>query len=266
MNQAAVYLYGFGRAAELTDFAVSGIEPGRDVCALPFGELAALVSVVTPGLVAPTADTISPDEQARIIGQAVRHQEAVAAAFARSPVLPVRYGAVFSSRDALGALVEAHRGRIAEFLARVAGREEWAVKCSLHTQKAVEALIARDPELAARRAQLPATPGAKYFQEKRLHADAERRVNASLAGRLDEVRAELGATAEGVCELRRPSADGATRLVSHDAFLVPRERVPEWLARLDAVAARLSDDGLSLVATGPWPPASFAPPLIGESG
>jgi hypothetical protein len=257
----AVYLYGFGRTAELADFATPGVEPGRDATAWLFGDVTAVVSEVTPGLIAPASDRPTPDEQARIVGQAVRHQEAVAAAFARSPVLPVRYGAVFSSRDALAALVAAHRDAIAAFLDRVAGREEWAVKGHLHSARAVEALLARDPELIAQREKLPAAPGARYFQEKRLHAEAERRVSAWLAGVMSEARAELSEDAEAVCELRRGAAPDGQRLVYHDAFLIPKDRLAAWLARLDAVAAKLADAGLSLAANGPWPPASFAPPL-----
>jgi len=259
----AVYLYGFGRSADLADFAAPGVEPGRDAAVWPFGDAAAVVSEVAPGLIAPAADRPTPDEQARIVGQAVRHQEVIAAAFARSPVLPARYGAVFSSRDALAALVAAHREAIALFLDRVAGREEWAVKGHLHTQPVVEMMLARDPELTAQREKLPTAPGARYFQEKRLHAEAERKVSAWLAGALSEARSELSGDAEAVCELRRGSAPEGQRLVYHDAFLVPKDRLAAWLARLDAVAAKFGDAGLSLAATGPWPPASFAPPLGG---
>jgi hypothetical protein len=258
----AVYLYGFVPAGGLDDFAHPGIEPGRDVAAEPFGDLAALVSAVTPGLVAPASDTPTAEEQTRIVGQAVRHQEVIAAAFARCAVLPVRYGAVFSAREKLAALVGACRSRIADFLTTTADRDEWAVKGHLHTQRAVDHLLAADAELAAQRERLPAAPGARYFQERKLHAEAERRVHARLADVLVGVRAELAVGAEAVCELRRTApADGGQRFVYHDAFLVPRARAADWLGRLDAVAARVGAGGLSLAATGPWPPASFAPHL-----
>lgn len=262
---SAVYLYGFARPAGLTAFTAPGVEPGRDAAAWPFGDVAAVVGEVTPGLIAPASDPPTAEEQARIVGQALRHQEVIEAVSARSPVLPVRYGAVFSSREALAALVAAHRPRIAAFLDRVDGRVEWAVKGHLASQEATAALLARDPELAARQATLPAAPGARYFQERKLHTEAERRVAGWLATAAAEVRGELGAVADAACELRRTAPpEGGRKLVYHEAFLVPRDRLPAWLDRLDALNARFADTGLSLTGTGPWPPASFAPPLEGS--
>ena len=42
-------------------------------------------------------------------------------------------------------------------------------------------------------------------------------------------------------------------------FLVPREDVPAFLARIAPVAARAGN--MAVVPTGPWPAYSFAPPL-----
>jgi len=53
---------------------------------------------------------------------------------------------------------------------------------------------------------------------------------------------------------------GLGGLVSTLAFLVPRDGVGDFLARVAPVAAARASD-VAVVPTGPWAPSSFAPPL-----
>jgi hypothetical protein len=77
-------------------------------------------------------------------------------------------------------------------------------------------------------------------------------------------RAALRATAERLVEHAevtewRYRDEGAGGLSSSLAFLVPRDDVGDFLARLAPVAAR--SGSVAVVPTGPWPPASFSPRL-----
>jgi Gas vesicle synthesis protein GvpL/GvpF len=79
-----------------------------------------------------------------------------------------------------------------------------------------------------------------------------------------EPRRALGAIAErlvaqaGVTHWRHRHQDPAG-LSSSLAFLVPRDGVGDFLARVAPVAARAAD--VAVVPTGPWPPSSFSPHL-----
>jgi hypothetical protein len=79
-----------------------------------------------------------------------------------------------------------------------------------------------------------------------------------------EARATLRAIAERLVERAEVSEwrcreDGPGGPVSSLAFLVPRDGVPEFLARVAPVAARAGD--VAVVPTGPWAPSSFSPRL-----
>jgi hypothetical protein len=79
-----------------------------------------------------------------------------------------------------------------------------------------------------------------------------------------DARAALRATAERLVERAgvtdwRYHDDGPGGLLSSLAFLVPRDGVGDFLARVAPVAARAG--GVAVVPTGPWPPASFSPRL-----
>ena len=91
---------------------------------------------------------------------------------ARSPVLPMRFGTVFTSEAALREHTEPRHPTIADFLERVTGKEEWDVKISLDLEAAIAWLLEHDPEWSARSRRWPATPGARYFQQKALGRSA----------------------------------------------------------------------------------------------
>jgi hypothetical protein len=54
-------------------------------------------------------------------------------------------------------------------------------------------------------------------------------------------------------------AGRGVNLTASVVFLVPREEVPAFLARIAPVAARA--ENMAVVPTGPWPAYSFTPPL-----
>jgi hypothetical protein len=86
-----------------------------------------------------------------------------------------------------------------------------------------------------------------------------------------DARSALRATAERLVERAgvtdwRYRDDGPGGLLSSLAFLVPRDGIGEFLARVAPVAARAGN--VAVVPTGPWPPVSFSPrlPVPGSAG
>jgi hypothetical protein len=182
----------------------------------------------------------------------------------RSPVLPVRFGAVFSSRQALEKLLTDQCHKIAGFLEHIAGKEEWAVKGFVDIAKAEAWLLASDSGLLAQRQHLSASPGTRYFQEKQLRAGVQKQVK--LWGRTvaEQVREDLKDVAVEARPLRlqSPNVSGRTaEMVLHCALLLPRSRVADFRARVEALAAQHAEQGLALECSGPWPPFHFCPSL-----
>jgi hypothetical protein len=260
MNPLGVYLYGFTRPGTALP-AMVGVDDAEPVGALEGPGITAVVSPIDPAdLRGPEAEKRLEDPQ-WLVPRACRHEAVLEAVLAGGPVLPVRFGAVFSSRQALADFMEENRRSIAAFLDAAADKQEWAVRGFLDAGRAAEHLLATDPELAGRLERLPRTPGARYFQEKQLRAEARRRVGSwgrQAAARLEEALREF--TPE-VRPLRlRPGGSGPEMLL-HCALLLPR---PDGGRLCEAVAKGLedyADTGWTLECTGPWPPFHFAPTL-----
>jgi len=232
-----------------------------------FRDLAAVWSPVR------VEDFCGPDTDERLqdlawIGpRIIRHQEVVAGVMRHSPVLPARFGTIFSSPTNLVKLLQDHHDTIDTFLKRVAGQKEWAVKGLLNRSGAKERLfslkLARDAELLR-----ALSPGRRYFQEQRLRAVCDQELQRWLQAVCRELWFDLRDFVGEMRERRLLSREATgcdQEMVLNWAFLVPEKALLSFRTRIRETNARHAHRGLVFECTGPWPPYSFTPPLEPEA-
>jgi len=260
-----LYLYCLARLSRLPTLPLEG--PGLDGHSLlevaGFQDLAAVWSPV------PVEDFCGPEAEARLrdltwIGpRVIRHQEVVAEVMRHSPVLPVRFGTIFSSLANLEKVLQRHYDNIAGFLKRLTDQEEWAVKGLLDRPGAKEKLFSL--KLGRKAESLNAlSPGKRYFEEQRLRAACDQELPRWLQEVCREVWTDLRYYAAEARERRLLSREvtGSDKdMVWNWALLMPRQAVGGFQALIQDVNARYAGHGLVLECTGPWPPYSFCPAL-----
>jgi hypothetical protein len=264
-----IYLYCFARAGKVRDISAVGVDGRNGVIAKEAGGVAAVSSpVLLDDFCGESADANMKDP-AWVIPRACRHEHVIEEVMSRSSVLPVRFGAVFSSSEALRQLLEQECEGICRFLDWVRDKEEWCLKGFVYADRAREWLMASDPALADQRAQMPESPGARYFQQKRLLADARLQSREWAHAVAQQVEAELK---ELVLEFRplrlqqRDLSGTDAEMVWNWALLLPRERVADLRRRAGEIGARYAEQGLTLDVSGPWPPYNFSPSFRDEQG
>jgi hypothetical protein len=224
--------------------------------------LAAVVGCVDPATLTFDGQTLTAQQQARLIELACWHDTVINRYAEGGPVLPVRFGAVFSSSDALAAFVCRHEATIRPFLDRARTHAEWLVKLLLARDTARQWCIADDPELAERAANLPRSPGARYLLEKRLHQDADTLLRQHLDRWREQLLATVGDRITQHCPLPpTPIAESDWETVAAWAMLVGHQDQPTWAERLHQLSADWEPRGLQVRLTGPWPAYHFAPQL-----
>jgi hypothetical protein len=265
-----LYLYCLTRRDRLPPPPLPGrgLDDQNPLTVAPFHDLAAVYSPV------PVEDFCGPQAEARLndlawIGpRVIRHQEAVAEVMRHSPVLPARFGTIFSSRENLEKVMQRHYDTIAAFLERIDSQEEWAVKGLLDRPRARAQLFSR--HLTREAETLAAlSPGKRYFEEQRLKAAADRDMARWLQEVGREIWTGLRTCAAEVRErplLSREATGRDQDMVWNWALLVPAAALPDFRARIGAANARYANDGLVLEYSGPWPPYSFTPALGLEPG
>jgi hypothetical protein len=109
-----------------------------------------------------------------------------------------------------------------------------------------------------------ASPGARYFREKRSQAQWERDLNLRLREFCQRAAASLGAHAGGFRERRvlaPVAAEADAEAVLNWGFLVSPATLADFLVHLERLNSGEAFPGLMLALTGPWPPYSFLPNL-----
>ena len=263
-RQGALYLFCFARSDRVGEIAGPGVDGHHPLCLFrPFPDLCAIVSEV------PLEDFCGPAAELRMqqlawVGpRALRHEAVVEQVMRHSPVLPVRFGTLFSSQESLAEVRATHRQTISQFLERVADQEEWSIKGLLDRTQAGQALISAS--LAAQQEQLAALPpGTRYFQEQRIRSAAEKELSLWLNETCRQVASHLMKQASDFRECpvvpRQPPESG-TEVLLNWAFLLRRGVAAAFRLRIDQVNEKHGTRGLVFELSGPWPPYRFVPPL-----
>lgn len=191
-----------------------------------------------------------------------RHQAVLEQVMPFAPVLPARFGTLFSSLEALARFMARHEATIADGLSRVAGRQEWALKGLLDRVQAETSLWQRAQ--AEDKTLLPSSPGLSYLRDQRLRVKARQDLGACLDRVSRALLNELAPLATDACERRllsREATGSDQEMVLNWAFLVPEHAAAALAERVRQANALPALPGLVFTLSGPWPPFSFCPTL-----
>ncbi len=265
---SALYLYCFAPFVEYAQCSVPGVDgrPSASLCVC--AQIGAILCEVELAEFCGEAAEARLQDLAWLGPQVCRHEAVIEEAMRWAPVLPARFGTLFTSHQSLQHFAALHREVIEDFFSRLGDCQEWAVKGMLDRPGAMEK-FAGSEQSAAGEAPPVTSPGARYFQEKRLKAQLERDFRIRLREFCQRAAAMLGAKASGFKE--RKVVDSATdgsdaELVLNWAFLLSPAALDAFRSLVDQLNQVEAYPGLTLTLTGPWPPYSFTPELSGDEG
>jgi hypothetical protein len=261
MADELYYVYAFARDDGSLEAIGSAVDPRYPLEMIGNGRLAALASRVgldqfdLSKLQSGTADV---EWLSQI---AVRHNAIVGQAARSGPVLPMRMGVLFRSRESLLARIAECHLAASDFLSRLGDRQEWGTAIYLDEARAEQALAPATPPPASASA---TGAGATYLAKKRERDQARRAVKEQSRHEVAEAEAALSSKADSFCSVRvLPSSLTGRRekMVWNGAFLISQSACPCWLDLADCLAHALADKGLLLETTGPWPAYHFCPEM-----
>lgn len=241
----ALYAYGVQRAAEAK-------RPAEDVVGLGGGALEHVTAGDLSVLVSPVGD----GEIRRTRRNMLTHLRLLEGAMRAGPVLPMRFGVVAESPDALRRVIASRAADLAALLDRHEGHAEYGVRISCPRRAAMMALAAARPDLATRHKALAARgPGARdalitLGQQVADALEARRKTaERALMDRLKPLATDfvLGAPEDDV-------------QVLHAEFLLRTDAVPAFEAEVAAAAATVDfagDEPPAIRLVGPAPPYNF---------
>ena len=243
-QQTGYYVYGILPGdVELTE-EITGIAD-REVTLVRDGELAALVSEVE--LLGPLGTT--EDLQA--------HKEILDSVAAGAPVLPLRFGAVVASEDAVvSELLEPHRDEFAATLEELEGRTEYVVKGQYVESAILEEILSQDSEAADLREQIRGQD-ADATREERIRLGEI--ISSAVAAKREEDTQQLLSALEdhAVASVVRDPTDELEAV--NIAFLVEEDKADELDQEVEDIGADW-EGRVELRVLGPMAPYDFVGP------
>lgn len=258
-----IYLFCLTPAEPPPQVEGLGVDGVHSLYSQTFGRVAAILSEVDPEEFSGPGARERLENLAWIGPRALRHEEVIVAAMRASVVLPVRFGAIFSSLEALASPLKKHGDSISRFFVETAGKSEWLLKGYVNRQQArTGALAVRLEEEKDQLAGL--TPGRRYFLEQKIKGTVDREMASWLRQTTEQVQRSIRKAAWPYCAGRLVGTDvtgGDEEQFFNGALLIPDGAVETLRLMTIEWNALHGTRGLFFGLTGPWPPYHFAPVL-----
>ncbi|HEX6501188.1 MAG TPA: GvpL/GvpF family gas vesicle protein [Micromonosporaceae bacterium] len=240
------YIYGITtKDVEINSGAPAVGDPPGKVEVVRHGDVAALVSQVDVDRPLGRPDDL------------LAHERLLDGVAAKAPVLPIRFGAVVASREAvLDELLTPHGDEFARALREIEGRFEYLVRAKYVERAVVGEVLSENPTVAQLRERLAGQP-EEATRDERIQL-GQMIAQAVEAKRTEDTQKLIEAVESVVVAnaVRPPSNEFDTANI---AFLVERERQSDFENALQRVAADW-DGRVTLRLLGPVAPYDFVQP------
>jgi len=237
---AGKYLYAVTARAQERTYDVAGID-GAPVYAVCNGVVAAVVSDCSRQKVRP--------ERAHLAA----HQGVLRRLMLEGAVLPVAFGIIADSLEAVRDMLEHNGKAFREQLERVAGKVEMGLKVVWDVPNIFEYFIDHHPELRAARNRLLGGNHEPRQEDKiELGQFFEQVLNEDREAHFARIEEVLGPC----CEAIKRSNPRQVREVVNLSLLVEQRRQKE-LEEAVLAAAKLFDNNYAFDLNGPWAPHNF---------
>jgi hypothetical protein len=264
---SALYVFGFVPKGTLPgDLEIDGIEADHTVIQEELSTVNAVVSYVKMSEFVGEEAELRLQDIEWVAPRAVNHQCAIEKIMEVSPVLPAQFGVLFSSKDNLDKFVQSNHAAISQFLELISDKSEWGVKVYSDSLQIKQLL--KETEFGPQVQQLAElSEGVRYFKEKQLYSEIEKKVTDRLRSILVDLSTQLSNVSHDARKRKiviDDSSEDGHRMVANWAFLLQGARTDEFMLIIKNINANSSRNGISLRVSGPWPPYSFVPSLEWE--
>ena len=267
-NLAALYLYCLRENSEDSPIpSTKSIDGEREVFALPFRELEAVVSEVSlEEFGCEEVQKRAQEDLSWIKEKALTHarviQEAMGEDHIGLSLIPMRFGTIFKERAGLEEVLEKDYFKIREILERIRGKQEWSVKVYLRDRKAFEEKTKEKNEaIKEKEKEISSLPeGIAYFMEEALKEIISKEVDKELnfivahiyekfkKHAVDSVRCKI---------LGRELMGRIEPMVLNAAYLLREEKIEDFKKEIEELNEMIPGQGLYIEYSGPWPAYNF---------
>jgi hypothetical protein len=234
------YVYCIIRATHPLRFGAIGIdEQSADVYTVNYRDMAAVVSDVP----------IAPLDSTR--ENVLAHERVNETVMREHTVIPMSFGTIFKTREDIVELLRSAYEAFADVLNKMQDKLEFGLKVLWDRDEIVKMIEQEDEDIHRLKAEISSQKGSTYFARMQYG----RLIDSALQQRSERYVAEFLQRLRDVSVASRVNRAIGDKMIMNAAFLVQREKEPEFDRRIKEIASQF--DKLTFRYTGPWPPYNF---------
>ncbi|MFL6236505.1 MAG: GvpL/GvpF family gas vesicle protein [Thermoanaerobaculia bacterium] len=215
-----------------------GSEPA-EVHTVNYKDIAAVVSDTPLEVYDPTRENVLAHE---------RVNEVVMRDFT---VIPMSFSTVFKTSEDIVELLRSAYDAFRDVLVKMQDKLEFGLKVLWEPETIIREIEKDDDNLRLLRQEISHQKGSTYFARMQYG----RLVDSLLQERSEQLVSEIIDALSGVCVASRTNKPIGDKMILNGAFLVARDREPDFDAKVKEIDARY--ENLIFKYTGPWPPYNF---------
>lgn len=241
-GESGRYVYGILQSRDKLEFGRIGVGgSGESVYSVNYQDIAAVVSNTSVYIFDPTREN------------ALAHEHVIETVMKNNTIIPMSFGTVFRTDNDIREVLKSIYASLKDVLHQMSGKLEFGLKVNWDRDRIIEDIKQEDEEIR------------KFHQEIiRKHLQSTYLARMQLGRMIDKALAERSITyvreiyeaLRNVCVASRDNQPIGDKMIMNAAFLVEREREPEFDEAVNKIAKKYGQR-LKFKYTGPWPPYNF---------
>src|SRR5262245_46535701 len=221
------YVYGIIEAKDGWAFGKMGIGgQGEMVYTVHHGDIASVVSKTNVFIFDPTREN------------ALAHEHVIESVMKSHTIIPMAFGTVFRTDEDIRQVLKSIYTSLKDVLKQMEGKVEFGLKVSWERERIIDELKREDEEIHRLHAELTKKHlQSTYFARMQLG----RMIDKSLAERSAEFVREIYDGLRFACVASRDNKPIGDKMIMNAAFLIRRDREPDFEAAVNKVARKFGD-------------------------
>jgi Gas vesicle synthesis protein GvpL/GvpF len=241
-GESGRYVYGIVQMRDKIDFGRIGIGGmGEMVYTVNYQDIAAVVSNTPVYIFDPTREN------------ALAHEHVIETVMKTYTIIPMSFGTVFRTDNDIREVLKSIYSSLKDVLEQMSGKLEFGLKVNWDRDRIIEDIKQEDEGIRKFHQEII----RKHLQSTYLaRMQLGRMIDKALAERSIGYVREIYEALRNTCVASRDNQPIGDKMIMNAAFLVEREREPEFDDAVNQIAKKYGRR-LKFKYTGPWPPYNF---------
>lgn len=194
--------------------------------------------------------------------KAVHHHETIETLYQNFTLVPLKFCTIYKTKDSLKSTIQGYSEKITATFNFLEDKEEWTVKIYTNDKKLRKEVSKNNKAVEEKSEEIKDLPrGRRFFAEKKIDSIVDKELENEKDRVSEDLHQNLKALAVDFSIKKNWGRDVTgleEEMVYNSVYLVPNEKVNDFLEVIDDTKNELPEEGWHIEVAGPWPAYHFS--------